>query len=271
MSERKFQEPIKAIIFIKEMKDLGDKYWDSSQLEHLLSLILNDLESKSTIESQHYLEHIFFSIPPKLFPFLLDALTSQITADEISRKIIVYLLRTDRPVYQIKALEMIIERNSDNFAPYIIPLIFSSYEPLQKQAIKTIIKVPGSAELILEQILNDRSKKRQNLAMKILKRINSQNHKLAIKMLDSEDFVDRITGINHLAQSNDTKWIKILKNFLHDSDIAVQKAAIEAISNIGGKKAEQVLLEYRENQNYVPLLKILDFHLEKIRKMMPQQ
>jgi hypothetical protein len=264
----KINPPKNALIFIGEMKDLRDKYWDSSQLEHLMALLIEDLENKSTLESQHYLEQIFFSIPPKLFPFLLDSLT-QIAFDETGRKIIIYLLRTDRPIYQIKALQMIIDRKTDNFAPYIIPLIFSSYEPLKKQAIKTIIKVPGSAVLILEQILTDRSKKRQLLAVKILKRIAPKNHKLALKLLHSDDFIDRITGIEHLTNSKDEKWLKTIENFLRDPDIAVQKAAIEAIGKLGGKRAAEILMKQRAIQDFPPLQRIIDFHIEKIKKMPP--
>ena len=49
----KINPPKNALIFIGEMKDLRDKYWDSSQLEHLMSLLIEDLENKSTLESQH--------------------------------------------------------------------------------------------------------------------------------------------------------------------------------------------------------------------------
>ena len=47
----KINPPKNALVFIGEMKDLGDKYWDSSQLEHLMTLLLQDLETKSTLES----------------------------------------------------------------------------------------------------------------------------------------------------------------------------------------------------------------------------
>ena len=260
------KSPKKGLIFITEMNDLGDKYWSKSHIEHLITLIIHDLQKKSMNESQEYLEEVFYSIPPSFFPILLDLFTQNIDG-EISKKIISYLLRTNRPIYQIKALNIIVNQNSENFVPFVIPLIFSSYIPLQKQAIKTIIAVPGSAELILEQMLNDRSKKRQKLALKILKRINPANHKLSLKLLESEDFVDRINGIKFLTESNESKWIKSIEIFLEDPDIAVRKAAIEGISKLGGKKAKDILIAQLDYQNYPPLRKILDTQIEKLREI----
>lgn len=261
----KIPPPITAFKFIKEMKELGDKFWNDSQISHLLSLIHSDLEKKSIMDSQHYLEHIFFTIPPKLFPFLLDHLT-RVSEGEIGRKIILYLLRTDRPLYQINALQMIIKRGQDNFAPYIIPLIFSAYEPLKKQAIRTIIIVPGSAELILEQILKDRSKKRQNVAIKLLSKINPSNHKLAMKMLESDDYIERITAINHLADSENSKWLSTLEKFLSDPDIAVRKSAIDGIAKIGGKKAKTILSKHLEIQDFEPLVRLISNNIEELEK-----
>lgn len=257
--------PVKALSFIQEMKDLGDKFWNEPQIQHFLELIYEDLENKSILDSQRYLEHIFFTIPPKLFPYLLDHLTHR-SEGEIGRKIILYLLRTDRPIYQIKALQMIITRGKDNFAPYIIPLIFSGYNPLKHQAIITIIKVPGSAELILEQILNDRSKKRQRQAMQLLRKLNPTNHKLALKMLESDDFIDRIDAINHLAETNDSRWIATIEKFLNDSDIAVQKAAIEGITRIGGTKAKKILTEQLDSQDFPPLRRLLSSQIQELDK-----
>ncbi len=260
-----FPQPTKALTFLQEMKELGDKFWNPPQIEHFLDLILEDIDPKSNLDSQHYLEHIFFSIPPKLFPFLLEKL-SQKSHGEIGRKIILYLLRTDRPLYQINALQMIVERNTDNFAPYIIPLIFSGHKPLQQQAIHTILRVPGSAELILEQILNDRSVKRQKRAMKLLSKLNPLNHKLALKTIESDDFIERITGIQHLSNSKDKKWIPTIEKFLMDPDIAVRKAAIQSLSSIGGTKVKKILKQQLNVQDFAPLRRLLLIQIDLLEK-----
>ena len=226
---------------------------DLIRIAHLLT---EELGQQSFYENRILLEDLFIAVSPAVMPSLLNILM-HIEGPENIQAITLFLLKSNRPIFQIKGLQKVISMNDPNYTAFITPLMFSSYKPLQQQAIRTLFEVPGNGELILEKILTDRSANKRAVAMRVLRMINPNNSKLAIKQLESDDFLERIGGIEHLSQTQERKWIGKIEPFLQDPDLAVQRAALDAIAQLGGRKAKKILNDRLLQENYPPLQKII--------------
>ncbi|MHA2000849.1 MAG: HEAT repeat domain-containing protein [Promethearchaeota archaeon] len=245
-----------AMDFIKELQNNKGIFWNDEDIKQLIDFMVIYLEKHNFHENRQFLDHIFSSLPTNITPLIMDILPGNVTP-ELTRKFIIYLLRTNRPIFQINGLKMILSLKSDQFVPYIVPLIFSSHKPLQQQAIRTILLFPGNVEEILAQSMQNRSLKKKEIVFKVLQKINPSNLKIAEKLLQSGDFMKRIEGITILGDTCNRKWIEKLTPFLKDRDLSVRKAAILNIDKLGGRKANKILRDQLEIESYQPLKQIL--------------
>lgn len=155
------------------------------------------------------------------------------------------------------------KNNDETLIPLAIPLIYHSHLPLQQEAIKTIIQFPSISEPILENALRSRSEKKLNIVKKVLNQLNPNNIKLAVAELNNPDFLIRVNALKILGSTGDRKWITKILPFLEDDDMAVRKAAIEALSQLGGRKAKQILSQTLIREDYPPLKLIIQKQLKK--------
>ncbi len=120
-----------------------------------------------------------------------------------------------------------------------------------------ILENPGNVEILLEQTLTDRSKQKRLIAFRLLNQINPNNIKLLLIQMEDPDFLTRIVAIEKLGNIKDRKWIDRIATALNDNDTAVQKAAIDALTQIGGKKVKKILSLKLAYENYPPIQEIL--------------
>jgi hypothetical protein len=234
----------------------------SNQIDYLIELIKNDMESQPFPTFREYLNSIFSKIPAKILPEFLELLIKLRKPYWFLQRLINFLIDAKRPIYQIKALQLIQKVKDDSYIPLVVPLIYHAHPPLRKEAILTIKANPGCAEKMLESDIKSRSEKKRSIAKKVLRQINPENLRLALEMIDSQDFLERIHSIQTLAKTHNRKWISKITALLNDPDLAVRKAAIEAISHLGGKKAKKILNQKLLHEDYLPLRSIIQEQLE---------
>ena len=252
-------DPQTSLQFIRHLTQKNAQQVSEEDVECITRLLAEELAQQSFYENRLLLENLFAEVSPGVMPALLDILM-KITGPENTQAIqaiILFLLKSNRPIFQIKGLQKVIATNDPKYTAFITPLMFSSHKPLQQQAIRTLFKVPGNGEIILEKILTDRSANKRAIAKRVLRMINPNNSKLAMKQLESEDFLERITGIERLSQTFERKYIGKIEALLHDPDIAVQRAALDGIAQLGGRKAKKILTACLHQEMYPPLQKII--------------
>lgn len=249
-------DPQTSLQFIRHLTQKNAPQVSEEDVESIARILTEELAQQSFYENRLLLENLFAEVSPGVMPALLDILM-KIEGPENIQAIILFLLKSNRPIFQIKGLQKVIAMNDPKYTAFITPLMFSSYRPLQQQAIRTLFEVPGNGEIILEKILTDRSANKRAIAKRVLRMINPNNSKLAMKQLESEDFLERITGIERLSQTFERKYIGKIEPLLHDPDIAVQRAALDGIAQLGGRKAKKILTACLDQEIYPPLLKII--------------
>ena len=75
--------------------------------------------------------------------------------------------------------------------------------------------------------------------------------------MEDPDFLTRIVAIEKLGNIKDRKWIDRIATALNNNDTAVQKAAIDALTQIGGKKVKKILSLKLAYENSPPIQEIL--------------
>lgn len=256
-------ENSQAIQFLRISAKNDHKGLNPHDYEELMLCIEADFCVIPTKKIHAYLHRVFDELPYHIVPDLIDHLIVTYQNGKYSRSLAYFLLTTERPIYQLKALRIIKNTNDAFFAPFILPLIFSNYQPLQQESVETLIKNKGNVEFLLEHLLHDHSPEKRDFAAKLLLRINPQNVKAAIYMLGNQDFLQRINAINILANTKERKWIPKIAVLLNDPDLAVQKASIEAIAELGGNNAKNILESRLAQEAHLPLREILQKVLKK--------
>ena len=255
-----FEESSKTINLLKEITSNSQNIIKFKKIDLIIENLLEEILDKKYLYADQILDYLFFHLNSNLIPYFLNQLVNISIPSESAHKIAKYLIKADsRPIYQIKGLQLVSSLKNSSFAPFIINLIFSSYKPLQQQAIRTLLKTPGNREEILEQYLQDRSPQRKELAARLMKQINPDNVKLAQIMINSDDFLERIKGIKIISETGNRKWIKktFEKMVEIEKDLAVRKAIFEAITSLGGKKAKKILQISLENENFTPMRNLI--------------
>ncbi len=258
--------PQEAWKYLNTLISSSKKSIATNQISYLINLIKEDMEDQGFAVFREYLNKMFSKLPASVLPYFLESL---ITLRETEpywfiQKLINFLINANRPIYQIKGLQLIQQIKDDSYVPYIIPLIYHTHKPLRKEAIRTIVANPGCAEKIVEGDLRSRSEKKRTKAVKLLRKINPENIKLALEQIESTDFIERIHAIQVLANTNNRKWIAKITTFLNDPDLSVRKAAIEAISGLGGTNAKKILNQKLLHEEYLPLKVIIQEQLKNI-------
>ncbi len=264
-----FEESSKTINFLKEITSNSQNIIKFKKLDIIIKSLLEEIVDKNYLYVDEILDYLFSHLNSNLIPYFLNQLVSISIRSESGHKIALYLIKADsRPIYQIKGLQLVPSLKDSSFTPYIIPLIFSLHKPLQQQAIQTLLATPGNREEILEQYLQDRSPQRKELAARLMKQINPDNVKLAQIMINSEDFLERIEGIKIISETGNRKWIKKTFEKLYEieKDLAVRKAIIEAITSLGGRKAEKILQISLENEDFTPMRNLLSNSIQILKK-----
>ncbi|TFH29388.1 MAG: HEAT repeat domain-containing protein [Promethearchaeota archaeon] len=258
--------PQEAWMYLNTLISSAKKSIASSQIDYLVNLIKEDMDDQSFATFRDYMNRIFSILPASLLPYFLESIITLNEAEPywFIQKLINFLINANRPIYQIKGLQLIQQIKDDSYVPYVIPLIYHSHKPLRKEAIKTIITNPGCAEKIVENDLRSRSENKRILAAKLLRKINPDNIRLALEQIESTDFIERIHAIQVLATSNDRKWVAKITPYLNDPDLSVKKVAIEAISQLGGTKAKKILNQKLLLEDYLPLKTIILEQLKNI-------
>jgi HEAT repeats len=254
----------KALDYIIELAKIGFKDFQTDDIREIISICYSDLEEIPTDENRQYIDNIFSALPPKTIPLFLDTITQTFEPIESVQKILHYLIYTERPIFQIRGLQLAMNLKDETTIPKIVPLIFSHHKPLSQKAIELLLTLKGNAEKILEQYLPDRSPNKRELAIKIMKKLNPSNIKLAIQQLNSEDFLERIEAINVLGETNERKYINKIERLLSDKDLSVKKTAIEAIAKLGGRKAKKILNVSLLEEDYPPMIRLINFSLQTI-------
>ena len=254
---------LQAFAFLELINEFGRSEMTADEINHLIELILRDLNTQEADAASTYLDEVFESVPSNSLLIIIDELSNIGEPLKSAQYVAMHLLYTDRPIFQIKGLKLIERIADSDFVPHIIPLMFSSYTPLQLKAIELISTLEGNAEEILEQYLQNRSMFKRNLSAQVLMKLNPTNPKLAPFLLESEDFVERIEGIRVLAANGERRLIAKIEPFLQDSDMAVVKAAIEAIAALGGRRAMKTLLaKLTQEDLYTPLKTLISKLIE---------
>ena len=256
----RIQNHQRALQFIRDV----NAFHLELDIDQLLQYLFNDLSYNTYNEHKIYLESIFSTLRPQDVALFLDSLSKIIEPMDYMSTIGLFLIQSQRPVFKLHGVEIALNLQDKRFIPYIIPIIYTKHIPLRQKAIETILSLQGKAEEILEQHLQEKVPSKQHLASKILKKLNPQNAKLGIFMLQNEDFIIRIEGIKILAETNNNKYLSKIEPYLDDTDMAVRKAAIEAISQFGGRKAKQILNQKLIEEEFPPLREIIQTSLEKI-------
>ncbi|MHA1518865.1 MAG: HEAT repeat domain-containing protein [Promethearchaeota archaeon] len=235
----------------------------SNQIDYLINLIKEDMEDQDFVTFREYMNRIFSELPASILPYFLESLITLKDPEPywFLQKLINFLINANRPIYQIKGLQLIQQIKDDSYVPYIIQFIYHAHKPLSKAAIKTIVANPGCAEKIVEGDLRSRSENKRLIAAKLLRKINPNNIRLALEQIGSVDFLERIHAIQVLASSNDRKYVAKITPSLNDSDLSVRKVAIEAISQLGGTKAKKILNQKLLMEDYLPLKIIIQKQL----------
>ena len=254
--------PHEALDYLNTLVSSAGATIASNQIDYLIELIKNDMENQPFPLFREYLNSIFSKMPAKILPEFLELLIKLRKPYWFLQKLINFLIDAKRPIYQIKALQLIQKIKDDSYTPLVVPLIYHPHTPLRKEAILTIKVCPGCAEKMLEAELKSRSENKRAIAKKVLRQINPDNLRLALEMIDSQDFLERIHAIQSLAKTHNRKWIAKITALLNDPDLAVRKAAIEAISHLGGKKAKRILNQKLLNEEYLPLRSIIQEQLD---------
>lgn len=259
----KFIHPSKAYEYIDQWHKSPFSSISDNQLSHLKHLFIADMENQKYPYFKNYLQQILNHLPGKILPFFLDNLANPDDPEWYRQNCLSFLIHANRPIYQITGIKIIQKMQDESLIPLILPLIFHNHIPLQKQAIKTLLNYPQIAEPFLENSLKTRSKRKQEIAIKVLHQVNPANLKLAVMELSNPDFLFRINAIQVLGKSGERKWLTKLLPLLEDPDLGVRKAAVEAISKLGGKKAKQILYQSLIREDYPPLKLIIQEHLKK--------
>ena len=255
-----FEESSRTINLLKEITSNSQNIIKFKKIDLIIESILDEIIEKTYSYVDEILGYLFSHLNSSLIPYFLNQLVNISIPSESGHKIAMYLIKAEsRPIYQIKGLQLVSSLKDSSFAPFIISLIFSSHKPLQQQAIRTLLATPGNREEILEQYLQDRSPQRKELAARLMKQINPDNVKLAQIMINSDDFLERIEGIKIISETGNRKWIKktFEKMLEIERDLAVRKAIIEAITLLGGKKAEKILQISLENEDFTPMKNLI--------------
>jgi len=263
-----FEEKSKTISLLKEITSNSQNIIKFKKLDLIIEKLLVEILDKSYSYTDEILDYLFSHLNSNLIPYFLNQLVNISITSESGHKIALYLIKAEsRPIYQIKGLQLVSSLKDSSFAPFIIPLIFSTHKPLQQQAIRTLLKTPGNREEILEHYLQDRSPQRKELAARLMKQINPDNVKLAQIMINSEDFLERIEGIKIISETGNRKWIKktFEKLFEIEKDLAVRKAIIEAITSLGGKKAEKILQISLKNEDFTPMRNLINNSIQILK------
>ncbi|MHA1777026.1 MAG: hypothetical protein DRO88_09325 [Promethearchaeia archaeon] len=259
----KSAHPSKAFQYIDQWNYSSLSVISDNQIIHLKHLFIEDMKNQKYSHFKEYLSQILNFLPGKILPFFLENLVNLEDPEWYRQNCLSFLIHATRPIYQIKGIKIIQKLQDESLIPLVFPLIFHSHPPLQKEAIKTLLLYPLIAEPILENSLKTRSRRKREIVLKVLHRINPQNLRLAVEELNNPDFLIRIRAIQVLGKSRDRKWLSKLLPFLNDSDLGVRKAVIEAISDLGGKKAKKILNQSLIRENYPPLKLIIQEQLEK--------
>ncbi|MHA1719986.1 MAG: HEAT repeat domain-containing protein [Promethearchaeota archaeon] len=262
-----FEENSETIRTFKELTANSQKLIPFKNIDIIIQKLLEEINDKNYSYVAHLLNYLFSHFHPNLLPYFLNHLGKISILHESSRKIALYLIKAEsRPIYQIKGLQLISRLKDSKFIPFIIPLIYSQHKPLQQQAIRTLFDTPGNKEEILEQYLLDRSPQRKELAARIMKQIYPDNIKLAQIMLESDDFLERIEGINCLSETQNRKWINTFEKMLEkEKDLAVKKTIFEAITLLGGRKARKILDNYLETEDFIPMRNLINNSIEILK------
>ena len=255
-----FEESSRTINLLKEITSDSQNIIRFKKIDLIIERLLEEILEKSYSYVNHLLDYLFSNLNSNFIPYFLNQLANISIPSKSAHKIALFLIKAEsRPIYQIKGLQLVSSLKDSNFAPFIIPLIFSGHKPLQQQAIRTLLATPGKSEEILEQYLQDRSPQRKDLAARLMRQINPDNVKLAKIMINSDDFLERIEGIKIISETGNRKWIKrtFEKMLEIERDLAVRKAIIEAITLLGGKKAEKILQISLENEDFTPMRNLI--------------
>ena len=231
----------------------------------VITKLVEELDTLKKANYKTYLDNILLHIPRDQFPEFLDALIAVREPEGASQKILLYLLTHQRPLYQEKGLEMIEKKKETVYLPLVIEKIYSHHQPLQKKAIQVLFSLKGNVEEILEQQLKTRSPRKLEITKRLLRTINPDNEKLALKSLDDEDFLVRIRSIEVLGNSGQRRYISVLEPLLNDPDMSVRRSAVEAIARLGGKKAKDTLSLYLESETHPPLRNIIEGELKNLK------
>jgi len=232
-----FEESSKTINLLKEITSNSQNIIKFKKIDLVIESLLEEIIDKSYSYVDEILAYLFSHLNSNLIPYFLNQLVNIAIPSVSGHKIALYLIKAEsRPIYQIKGLQLVSSLKDSSFAPFIINLIFSSHKPLQQQAIR-----------------------RKELAARLMKQINPDNIKLAQIMIESEDFLERIEGIKIISETGNRKWIKkIFEKMLGiEKDLAVRKAIFEAITSLGGKKAEKILQISLENEDFTPMRNLI--------------
>jgi hypothetical protein len=251
-------ENLKAITFLKLRQKTLQNHLESQEIEQITALIFSDISQLSGSETITYLSNLLSELPAMDLPQVLNNIGNGTDNSATLEKIVLFLIKSARPIYQLKALRIIILNRMTTFLPIIYPLIFSSYEEIQGTAIDTICSLRGNSELLLEQSLQDRSPQKRKIAIQVMQKYNPNNLKLTLIQLEDPDFLVRISALQKLGQINDRKWLDRIYPLLSDKDQAVQKTAIETIAILGGRNAKKVLLGKLSTETYPPMRKLIE-------------
>jgi hypothetical protein len=233
-----------------------------SVFNQLLSCLKKELSPQPREHGTAVLDSLWIELTPQILHRFIEYTLHTIPEDfTLLESLIFSLYRTERPLYQIHAIPVIEHLQHAKFAPISVALAMSPYQPLRKRAVETIFTTPGNFEFIFENILRDRTSEKREWAAKMLTRLNPNNIKLAQYNLSNSDFIERSKAIQILGETKAKKYLSKLEPFLHDPDVAVQKAAIDAIAKIGGRKSVQILRDHLLTTDHEPLRRIIHSYL----------
>jgi hypothetical protein len=250
--------PNSSLLYLNEINAIKRDHLTDKEFELLFQKLKLDLVNKNQEHNLELLDALYSMIPVQDLPVFFNRILQEFESHRIELcHIINSLLITQRPVYQMYALNIIEYLNEPIFVPAVVSLALESHIPLRQKAFNTLRKVDGQTQLILEGYLKDRCKPKRELAAKILKEIAPQNQKLALYNLTNPDFIERANALNILGKTGDKKFLPKIEECLEDGDIAVKKAAIDAIGQIGGKKAVEILRGQLGLQDHEPLCNII--------------
>jgi len=252
-----------AIIYLQLIRRNPPLPLSETEQTQLNAYLIDDLNHIGPENIEKFINCCFSEIPPNSIPWFLDTLQNLTLSSITLQKIALALLNSNRPIYQLKALPLIRQLNLPVFAPLVYELIFSTQSQLQQQAIDTLLHLNGNIEFILEQGLTEKNQKKRSIVIRLLSKFNPNNIKLAQINLQDPDFVTRINAIKILAKTNDRKWIPKISTIVQDTDLAVQRAAIEALAELGGRRVKQILTDRLKNETYEPMRAIIQENLNK--------